>query len=544
MTTVAKTPHLQKRGSLYYFRRRVPAHVRSQIGLTEWVDSLATSDLTTAQRKARARSAETDRLISNAELAQPAPTLDERDAHRIAQEWLVQQVALDERGRRQQGTRHFQAQAAYVRENKENYSVAYARGRVAETNTLALKLLEERGMTSVAEDGLRMLSWELLGARLKLLEIIDQRNLGKWVITPPTGLPEEAAPLTPAVRDQALATTHTVAELVEAYTAHQTTTHGSAWVEKRYGHIFRALEGTLGRRTQLNDITRARGREVAQFIRQIPLHAGKRFPGLTLSEAVIAGAKKGTPTLSETTVATYVSNLAAMMNWAVREGWILSNPLDAPPRRATPTVRRRPFNAAELQTVFDPLHEYKATQAWKFWIPALALYTGARAGEICQLQRGDVVTQGANLSLRISVFDNAGRRVEWKSLKTDASERTIPLHGDLALAGLAHFAQGNPDERLFPTLPEGPNGGFSHALSRWFARHLAAHDLSDPSLVFHSFRHGFKDACLRGGASDSAVRALGGWGKVDVADHYGTGNLTSILREVIKNLDFDGFSIS
>lgn len=124
MTTVAKTPHLQKRGSLYYFRRRVPAHVRLQIGLTEWVDSLATSDLTTAKRKVRARSAETDRLISNAELAQPAPTLDERDAHRIAQEWLVQQVALDERGRRQQGTRHFQSQTAYVRENKENYSIA------------------------------------------------------------------------------------------------------------------------------------------------------------------------------------------------------------------------------------------------------------------------------------------------------------------------------------------------------------------------------------------------------------------------------------
>jgi len=543
MTTVAKTPHLQKRGSLYYFRRRVPAHVRAQIGLTEWVDSLGTSDLTTAQRKARARSAETDRLITNAELAQPAATLDERDVHRIAQEWLVQQVALDERGRRQQGTKHFLSQAAYVRDNKENYSVAYARGRVAETNALALKLLGERGLTCIAEDSLRMLSWELLGARLKLLEVIDQRNLGKWVITPPKGLPEDAAPLTAAVRDRALATTHTVAELIAAYTAHQTATHGAGWVAKRYGHIFRALEETLGSRTLLNDITRQRGREVVQFIRQIPLHAGKRFPGVTLSEAVIAGAQRGTPTLSETTVASYASNLAAMMNWAVREGWILSNPLDAPPRRATPRVRRRSFNAAELQTVFEPLHHYKATQAWKFWIPALGLYTGARAGEICQLQRGDVVIQGAHLSLRISAFDNAGRRVEWKNLKTEASERTIPLHEDLALAGLADFAEGNPDERLFPTLPEGSNGGFSHALSRWFARHLAAHNLTDPALVFHSFRHGFKDACLRGGASDSTVRALGGWGKVDVADHYGTANLTSVLRDAIEKLDFDGFSI-
>lgn len=152
-------------------------------------------------------------MISNAKLAQPAPTLDERDAHRIAQEGLVQQVALDERGRRQEGTQHFHSQAAYVRENKENYSVAYARGRVAETNTLALKLLEDRGMTSVAEYGLRILSWELLGVRLKFLEFIDQRNLGKWVITPPKGLSEDAAPLTSAARDQALATTHTVAEL-------------------------------------------------------------------------------------------------------------------------------------------------------------------------------------------------------------------------------------------------------------------------------------------------------------------------------------------
>ena len=539
-----RTPHLQKRGSLYYFRRRVPAHVRSQIGITEWVDSLGTSDLALARRKARARSTETDRLIAAAELAQPLPTLGEHDARRIAQEWLVQQVALDERGRRLEGTLHFRNQSDHVQENKEAYSVAYARGRVAQTNELAHKLLDERGMGGVTEDSARLLSWELLGARVKLLEIIEQRNLGHWVITPPLGLPELAAPLAPDVRDQALATTRTVHELIRDYAANQTAAHGLAWVEKRYGHIFRALEETLGPRTRLSDITRPKGREVVQFIRQIPLHAGKRFPGLTLTQAVVAGAKTAAPTLSETTVSTYVSNLSAMMNWAVREGWVLSNPIERLGRRAGPAVRRRPFTAAELQTVFAPLEVSKDAAPWKFWIPALGHYTGARAGELCQLQRGDVVVDGSNLSLRISVFDSSGRRVEWKNLKTDASERVIPLHPDIVAAGFLEFAKGDPNQRLFPSLPKGPNGGFSHTLSRWFARHLTAQNLSDPSLVFHSFRHGFKDACLRGGASDSTVRALGGWGLIDVADHYGTAHLSNVLSEAIENLDYDGFSIS
>lgn len=544
MTTVAKTPHLQKRGALYYFRRRVPAHVRSQIGLTEWVHSLGTSDLALAKRKARARSTETDRLIAQAEAEQPLATISEGDARRIAQEWLVQQVALDEKGRRQKGTLHFQRQSQHVKENKDIYSVAYARGRVAQTNDLAVKLLEQRGINGATEDSIRLLSWELLGARLKVLEVIEQRNLGQWVVTPPASLSEVAAPLAPDIRDQALATTRTVRELIQEYTANQSAKHGPAWVEKRYGHIFRALEETLGSRTSLSEITRAKGREVVNFIRSIPLHASKRFPGLTLKKAIEEGAKINAPKLSETTASTYVSNLSAMMIWAVREGWILSNPIERVSRKSGPTVRRRAFTSEELKVVFDPLKEFKDTTPWKFWLPALALYTGARAGELCQLQRGDISVEGPHLSLRISVFDNSGKRVEWKRLKTDASERIIPLHPDIVAAGFKSFAQGDPKQRLFPTLKQGPNGGFSHELSRWFARHLAKQNLKDPSLVFHSFRHGFKDACLRGGASDSTVRALGGWGHIDVADQYGTTHLSNILRRAIENLDYDGFSIT
>lgn len=543
MTTVVKTPHLQKRGARYYFRRRVPAHVRSHIPNLEWVESLETGDLTIARRKARALSVETDRLIAQAEMAQPLATLDQREARRIAQEWLVQQIALDEEGRRRRGTLFYREQTAHVTENKDGFAMAYARGRVAETNALALKLLEERNFRHVAEDSVRELSWELLGARLKLIEIIEQRNAGRWVITPPTNLPEPAAPLNEAVRAQALATTRTVAELVLAYSEHQADKHGSAWVEKRYRHIFRALEELLGPQTPVNELTRQKGRDLVQFLRQVPQHAGKRFPGLTLTETIAASSGADIPKLSDTTIATYVSNLSAMMNWAVREGWSLANPIEKQNRKATPTVRRRPFTTDELKRIFDALLDFKSEEPWKYWLPALALYTGARAGELCQMQRGDVILDGSEASIRISIYDRAGRRVGWKNLKTPASERIIPVHPALISAELIEFASGAPDERLFPSLPEGANGGFSHGLTRWFARFLAGLGMNDPSLVFHSFRHGFKDACLRGGAADSTVRALGGWSLVDVADHYGS-SVPAILRKAINDLDYDDFSIS
>jgi hypothetical protein len=47
--------------------------------------------------------------------------------------------------------------------------------------------------------------------------------------------------------------------------------------------------------------------------------------------------------------------------------------------------RRLPFSPEYLQAIFNPVGYPDRSQPARFWIPLLALYTGARRGELIQL---------------------------------------------------------------------------------------------------------------------------------------------------------------
>jgi len=57
---VPKYPHLQKRGSRFFLRRKVPTDLRPSIGKREIRKALGTSDPREAVRAVRKASAETD----------------------------------------------------------------------------------------------------------------------------------------------------------------------------------------------------------------------------------------------------------------------------------------------------------------------------------------------------------------------------------------------------------------------------------------------------------------------------------------------------
>ena len=53
--------------------------------------------------------------------------------------------------------------------------------------------------------------------------------------------------------------------------------------------------------------------------------------------------------------------------------------------------------------------------------------------------------------------------------------------------------------------------------------------LTDPALVFHSFRHGFRDACRMAGLSEEVTNALGGWAATSVGQKYGDRGMLPLL---------------
>ncbi len=93
-----------------------------------------------------------------------------------------------------------------------------------------------------------------------------------------------------------------------------------------------------------------------------------------------------------------------------------------------------------------------------FWLPLLALYTGARRNELCQLEASDIVQHQGVWCLRITTDSEADgtEKLNLKSLKTDGAERLVPLHPHLVTkCGFLDFVKRNrqnPNGRLFAEL--------------------------------------------------------------------------------------------
>jgi integrase len=152
-------------------------------------------------------------------------------------------------------------------------------------------------------------------------------------------------------------------------------------------------------------------------------------------------------------------------------------------------------------------------------------YTGARLGELAPLTVQDIETDESTriASIRFREDEEQGRH-----LKTISSRRLVPIHPKLKTLGFLDFVSerrdtDGEDGRLFPLLKRGPKGGYGEIWSKWFGRYIRSHGITDKASVFHSFRHGFKDALRSAGVSEEVHDALTG--------HAGTGG---VGKEIIR----------
>lgn len=333
-------------------------------------------------------------------------------------------------------------------------------------------------------------------------------------------------------------------ELFAIYKAERAALRGEISTEKKYGFPCRVMVEVLGRDKIVSTVTRADCIAVRSFLERLPPNATKRFPKLSLTKIAERADAANIARLAPNSVGSYMQSVLAILRWAEDEGWgVKINQRDLVGSRV-PVVKRRGFQPDELQLLFGGLARFRVTEPAKFWVPALAVFTGARAGEICQLRVEDVIDVRGTPCLNLSLFDADGRRVEDKRLKTKTSERYVPLHPYLLEAGFMTFVAGQDKAgRLFPTLQKGPDGSYSHAFSKWFGRFKKKVGFAEPALVFHSFRHGFRDACRNAEIAEETALALGGWATVGQATKYGDKGMVPVLERAMRKLDFGGFKL-
>lgn len=157
--------------------------------------------------------------------------------------------------------------------------------------------------------------------------------------------------------------------------------------------------------------------------------------------------------------------------------------------------KRRLFMDAELQLVFNPatLGVDLRPSPYKYWLTLIGLHTGARIDEIAQLGLSDIISiDGIDCFSITPIDDPQVKRSLASHVKSDAGKRVVPIHSrpiELGLLNYVHELQSEGYRMLFPDLAHAKIT-YGSLASKWFGRYCDGLGLTDPDIVFHSFRHG------------------------------------------------------
>ncbi|GAA0659427.1 integrase [Sphingomonas insulae] len=312
--------------------------------------------------------------------------------------------------------------------------------------------------------------------------------------------------------------------------------------------------------TPLTDITREGCRDFVALLREMPRSAHQRYPDMTVREVIAAAKIKGERRLISTAnLNAYINRFGGVMNWAMNEGYLDRNPLKGLklPDPVRKRDKRNPFSPEQLRRIFnapiytgcrDDMNGYavpgdQRPRRARFWVPLIALFSGLRLNEICQLEVSDIPEIDGIPCFRVA--SGVSLTGDEKRVKTNASERIVPVHDELVRCGFLAFAVSQRlcgETNLFPELPFGHLGYRSTTISRWFTRFLENAGAAAPLTCFHSFRHNFRDGLREAKIDRDVAFLLGGWttdGKgTVVADNYGSGYHPRALAEALNAVRF------
>lgn len=274
--------------------------------------------------------------------------------------------------------------------------------------------------------------------------------------------------------------------------------------------------------------------EFYKNLRWWPHKAGsfKHLKHLSPREVLDFGLAQAKPQkIAPATEIRHTAGLNAFFETMLSIGQVPRNPMTLAKRDRTGQARlvvksRHPFEQSDLEQIFNP--STFAPWASKFphtwWIPQIALFTGARVEEIAQLRADDI--QMDNGAMCFFLWPTSELEVEIdgmreKTFKNNASMRIIPIAQPLLDAGLLTFI----DEvkaaglvRLFPQLKAGIdnvtgelNGsGYSIRHIRQFGEYLRSNTDIKKGASTHCFRHLITTALDRNQVSDSVIASITG----------------------------------
>jgi integrase len=304
---------------------------------------------------------------------------------------------------------------------------------------------------------------------------------------------------------------------------------------------FIELHGDL----DVTQINRMHVREFRNAAQLVPRHRAGKLRDATLPNLVDYTQKHpGTACIVAATINKWLSCLGAVLNLARKNGVIPDDVVWSDPvagmRLSEARSQRQPWEPEELSLLFGSpiyLHGQRPTGGKgeaAYWLPLLALFSGARVNELAPMRADDIRRDPTSDVRFMTVIEDDETS---RSVKTETSIRAVPIHPELLRIGFLEFVDHRRQvdgtrARLFPLIQPNSKGNHGAGFSQWFGRHKRTLGIANKKSVFHSFRHGFKDALRAGGVNEDVNDALTGHsGGNTVARRYG-------WKEMVRRFGF------
>jgi integrase len=579
MEKVSTTLHMLQRNGVWYFKRRVPEDLVGVLKTKTIQFSLGTPYKTTAIKKRERADVDCTARFDEARAklksggkvsSEPVPDAQRPLTRPLALQLVHEDVERRDRMREEAWRTELPPEGAEFAEARktleENLHVALGRARgydCAQINADEADALLKRSGTVLDEKLLRraeLEEWVRRGAvelsKRALAHLEGDRSRSHF-----DDLFDPKQP--PSV---------TVAELVAQFVALKEQEGAAQRQSRKNLDKQRAnaalIEEILGGDTLVRDVRYDACCAAVAVLAHVPPNRTKKYKGMPLTEAIKRAENEGQAPLSFVSQSQYLGTLKELIGLAVNKELLAKNyASDLRPLKRDDVAaedKRPPFDLDQLRQFFhcqyyedcgryDVPYRY-ADKGWRFWLPLLQLLMGMRPREICQMYVSDLQrTQNGTWFVDIVATDDDDddlAAVYKKTTKTKASRRKVPLHQELIAIGFDRFVdeqrRRSNDPRLFPDIKRNKYGDPAHyPLRRFREKYLKEAVSLRPRQSPYSFRHSWRDATRRIGASNDFLKGVGAWEvPTTTADNYGSKSNPDLYAEEMSKIAYEGLDLS
>lgn len=265
----------------------------------------------------------------------------------------------------------------------------------------------------------------------------------------------------------------------------------------------------------------------------------------------------GLPLLSRKTIDFHLQKFGELCKWGFEEGYLAENPgvrIVTTKRTKREQDDRLPFSDAELQSIFGyqwfrdgkgkPTSDgdYYEFLPFYYWLPLLAIYTGGRLNELCQLYLDDIKQTATGTHYLDFNLDGVDKLDADKSLKNVNAKREVPLANaliDLGFIAYVNRLRKRGEKRLFPELRLDPVKGYGKAAGAWFNHRFLKGKIGiarDGTKTAHSLRHNRLSSLFNADMNENKVAQLAGHARGTTMSgiRYRTDANVDLLKELVN----------